>query len=92
MLPLGFSEWFYLSLAVLGLHRCTGFSPVAAAGATLQLWVLEFLIVVASPCRAQALQEWASVVAVSGLWSTGEIVTAHRLIALWRVGFFPDQD
>ena len=68
------------------------FLQLRQAGATLQLWSAGFSLWWPLLAEHRPYREWASVVAVSGLWSTGEIVTAHRLIALWRVGSFRTRD
>ena len=87
-----------LFLAVLGLHCCTGFSPVTVSGdysllhAAFSLWWL--LQLQSTGSRVHRLQQlWCmgSGVEVPGLQSIGSIVVAQRLSCSTACGIFLDQ-
>jgi len=84
------------------LINCAGSSFIAVCGLSLvavswdysSFLVRGLLIAVASPCKACALgmrASMGSVVVVCGPWSTGSVVTAHRLSCSSACGIFPDQ-
>ena len=86
---------FYLFnfLAVLDLNCCTGFSLVVVSW-DYSLGALRRLLIAVVPLVAEfKLLEstWASVVAASGLWSTGLKVVAHGLSCSAACGIFLDQ-
>ena len=86
---------FYLFnfLAVLDLNCCTGFSLVVVSW-DYSLGALRRLLIAVVPLVAEfKLLEstWASVVAASGLWSTGLKVVAHGLSCSAACAIFLDQ-
>ena len=81
---------FYLSLAVLGLHCCSGFLSLRRAGATLHCGVWASHHGGLSCFGARPLGTQASAVVALGLESTGSAV-AHGFSCSIACGIFPDQ-
>ena len=85
-------HFIYLSLAVLGVRCCVGFSLVAASWGYFYVAVCGLLIVVASPVAEYSLQGIQdSIVVLPGLQSTSSAVAVHRLSCSVACGLFLDQ-
>ena len=71
---------FYLFLALLDLHCCTGFFLIAVSGSYSLAKVCRLLIAPASLVAAHGLQSmWASVAVAHGLGSCGSQAREHRI-------------